>query len=84
VGDKVVEILSVVLRGCGGRKRDAAIVRPSKLDRCLEMKISDVLDLAHLPSGDHGESCIPLLDLKLSRLRICETISTKICNKLSF
>jgi hypothetical protein len=36
--------------GGGGQNSDAAIVRSSKLDRCLEMKISDLLDLA---------SCIP-------------------------
>jgi hypothetical protein len=33
--------------------------RSLKLSRCLEMNISELLDLAPLPSGDIGESCIP-------------------------
>lgn len=40
--------------GGGCRNSDAAVVRSSKLGRCLEMKISDLLDLASLPAGCSG------------------------------
>jgi hypothetical protein len=36
------------------RNSDATIVRSSKLGRCLEMKILDLVDLASLPSGCTG------------------------------
>jgi len=40
--------------GGGGRSSVAAVVRSSKLGRCLEMKILDLLDLAPLQSGCSG------------------------------
>ena len=40
--------------GGGGRNSDATIVKSSKLGRCLEMKFSDLVDLASLPSGCSG------------------------------
>ena len=41
--------------GGGGRNSDGTIFRSSKLGRCLEMKSSDLLDLAPLPPGDSSE-----------------------------
>ena len=44
--------------GGGGRNSYAAVARSSKLGLCLEMTISDLLDLAFLPSGCSGTACI--------------------------